>query len=193
MSNQDQSEKLSFGPSKKDIQDAIKGLGTWFSQHIVGPITTFFEKLMKGTENLWTETSKSIVHAESAMTHTVAQVEMVVNDYESWSIHRKSAFRGELTTFSQGLLVWQRRFQKRRTVLILISTGRFTRSLRLMWARSQVSDFTVLTRCSAGIPTGRRSLGNSLIGSTNMFRSFRETLKLCVHPCSIPTTRNRGK
>lgn len=58
---------------------------------------------MKGTEKLWTETSKSVVHAESAMTYTVAQVEMVVNDYESWSIHRKSAFRGQLTTFFSGL------------------------------------------------------------------------------------------
>lgn len=103
MSNGDQSEALGFGPSKKDIQDAITGLRKWFSEHIVKPITTFFKELMKGTEKLWTETSKSVVHAETAMTHTVAQVEMVVNDYESWATHRKVAFSGELTTFFSGL------------------------------------------------------------------------------------------
>jgi hypothetical protein len=107
MSDRDRSDELGIGPSKKDIQDAvynaITGLSAWFSKTIVHPITTFFNNLMKGTEKLWAETSKSVVHAETAVAHTVATVQMVMDDYESWSTHRGTAFRGELTTFFAGL------------------------------------------------------------------------------------------
>jgi hypothetical protein len=107
MTHRDRSDKLGIGPSKKDMQDAvndaIKGLSKWFSDTIVHPITTFFSNLMKGTEKLWAETSKSVVHAETSVAHTVATLEMVVNDYESWATHRAAAFRGELTTFFSGL------------------------------------------------------------------------------------------